>query len=98
MDKGEILDGVVTTGACEINGLNRAKEKVKEKINKKLLAMTIDSDTNDGGLSQGSISRSYECVGKNPTVYPFCERLLRVARWGNRLSFQRLGGERAGFA
>jgi hypothetical protein len=32
VDKGgEILDGVLSMGACEINGLNGGKEKVKKK-------------------------------------------------------------------
>jgi hypothetical protein len=71
------------------------KSKSKEKINKKLLAMEIGSDTKQGRRIAGSISRSYESVG-NPAVYLYFERLFCRAVWGHGLLFQRLGGERAG--
>jgi hypothetical protein len=73
------------------------KKKSKEKINKKLLAMTIDSDTNEGRRIAGSISRSYG-VGENPSVYSYFERLFRPALRGDGLPFQRVGGECASFA
>jgi hypothetical protein len=79
--------GLSTGTFCEINGLNK-------KI-KKLLAMTIDSDTNEGRRIAGSISRSYESVG-NPAVYRYFERLFRPALRGHGLLFQRVGGECAG--
>ena len=60
--------------------------------------MAIDSDTNQRGESRGLIRRSYESVGKNPSVYSYFERLLRPALRGHGLPFQRVGGECAGFA
>jgi hypothetical protein len=92
MSVGEILDGVLSMGACEINGLNRGQEKVKKKINKKLLAMAIDSDTNRGGASRGAISRTHE-NHRSLSVYSYFERFCRPALGGN-LPVQRLPGER----
>jgi hypothetical protein len=63
-----------------------------------LLAMTIDSDIKDGGASRGSISPNYENLGKNPSVYPYYERLFGPALRGYGLPFQRVGDECAGFA
>lgn len=59
--------------------------------------MTIDSDTNCGGVSRGSIRRSYEGVGKNPSIYPYFERLFRPAVRGGGLPVRRVGGECARF-
>src|SRR4029453_12545041 len=70
------------------------KNKSKEKINKKLLAMAIGSDTKQGRRIAGSISRSYESVG-NPAVYRYVERLFRPAVWGRRLPVQRHSAKRA---
>jgi hypothetical protein len=64
---------------------------------KKLLAMTIDSDTNKGGASRGTISRNCENAW-NHSVYSAFERLFRAALWGEDLPFQRVGGACAGFA
>ena len=33
--------------------------------------MRIDPDTSDGGEPQGTVSRSHERVGKNPSIYPY---------------------------
>jgi hypothetical protein len=49
--------------------------------------MTIDSDMKAGGESQGTISRSYEGVGKNPSVYPYLERLFWAALRSHRFPF-----------
>ncbi len=79
--------GLPTGTAGKINRLNREK----------LLAMTIDSDTNEHGASRGSISRSCE----NPwshSVYSALERLFSAALRGHDLLFQRLGGECASVA
>jgi hypothetical protein len=73
-------------------------EKEFSKL-KNLLAMKIRPDTNDGGgASRGSINRSYEGVGKNPSLCPYFERPLLAAMRGHGLPFQRIGGECAGFA
>ena len=56
--------------------------------------MKIIPDTNDPcRVSLGTISRSYERVGKNPSVYPYFERVVRPALRGCRLQFQRDSGE-----
>jgi len=60
---------------------------------KNFLAMPIHSDMKAGGLSRGTISRGYEAVGKNPSVYLYFERRLRLARLGYGLSFRRDSGE-----
>jgi hypothetical protein len=57
--------------------------------------MTIDSDTNKGGASRGTISRNCENAWSH-TVYSAFERLFRAALWGDDLPFRRVGGERAG--
>ena len=49
--------------------------------------MAIDSDTNADGKN-----------GRNPSVYSDFEWLFRPALRGHGLSFQRVGGECAGFA
>jgi hypothetical protein len=64
---------------------------------KNLLAMAIDSDTNKGGASGGSISRNCENAWSH-SVYSAFERLLRPALLGHGLPIQRVGGECAGFA
>ncbi len=70
--------GVYRRALCEINGLNK----------KKLLAMTIDSDTKEGRRIAGSISRSYESVG-NAAIYCYFEQLFRPALRGHHLPFRR---------
>jgi hypothetical protein len=71
--------------------------KNKSPKQKNLLAMIFLADRNDGGgVSPGSISRSY--VGKNPSIYPYLERSVRPALRGDRLPFRRVGVECAGFA
>ncbi|SRR6266498_5002585 len=72
--------------------------KINGRTEKILLAMTIDSDRNSGGESRGSISRSYERVGKNPFVYHCVEWPFRPTVRGRRLPVQRVGTECAGFA
>ena len=66
----------LSMGACEINGVNK----------KNLLAMAIHSDMKAGGVSLGTISRTYEGVG-NPSVYSYFERLLRPGLRGDGLPF-----------
>jgi hypothetical protein len=74
-------------------GLFGARLRNKLRSQKKLLAMTIASDTNErGGLSPGSISRNYEGVG-NSSVCPYFGRLLRPALRGRRLQFRRDSGQ-----
>jgi len=93
----EILEGFI--GGCLRNKRPEQRKRRRTKKFKKLLAMIIGSDTNScGGASLGSISRSYEVVGKDPSVYPYFERLFRSALRRHRLPFQWVGGERAVFA
>jgi hypothetical protein len=95
----ELLRAAGTDCTCELNSSETEKFfKKNQKRIKYLLAMKINSGTNGGGASRGSISRSYEGVGKNPSVYPYFERLFRPAVRGCRLSVRRVGGERARFA
>jgi hypothetical protein len=45
--------------------------------------MKTGPDTNEcSGVSLGSKNRSYEGVGKHPSIYPFFERLSRRALRG----------------
>jgi hypothetical protein len=60
--------------------------------------MPIQSDMKTGGASLGTISRGYEGVGKNPSVYPYFERLFRAALRGHGLLFQRDSGECSGYS
>lgn len=58
------------------------------QIDEILLAMIVDSDTNSDGVSRGSVRRTYEGVGKNPSLYPYLQRLFRPAkRSGDDLLF-----------
>src|SRR5205809_7744958 len=56
--------------------------------------MTIDSDMKAGGESLGTISRNYEGVGIS-SVYPYFQRLFRLALRGHSLQFQRISSKRA---
>jgi hypothetical protein len=62
---------------------------------KNLLAMTIDSDINEGGESRGSISRNCENAWGH-SVYSAFERFFCLALRGHSLPFQWVGGECAG--
>jgi hypothetical protein len=73
------------------------RKKGEGKKFKKLLAMTIDSDTNQGGASRRAISRTHE-NDRNPSFYSYFERFLRPALRGDGLPVQRDGGKCAGFA
>jgi hypothetical protein len=71
------------------------KNKIARTEN--LLAMVINSDTNKGGASRGSISRNCENI-RNPSVYADFERLFRPALLGRGLSFQWVSVACAGLA
>ena len=79
--------GLPTGTAGKINRPNR----------KKLLAMTIDSDTNEHGASRETIRRNCENAWSH-SVYSALERLFSAALRGYGLLFQRLGGECASVA
>ena len=63
------------SGSRFIVGCCVQKKSPEQKI---LLAMTIDSDTNKGGASRGTISRSCENAW-NHSVYSAFERVFRLA-------------------
>src|SRR5438132_8166846 len=75
--------------ACRYRWQNKSPEQ------KKLLAMTIDSDMNEHGASRGSISRNCENAWSH-SVYSAFEQLFRSALRGHGPLLQRLGGERTG--
>jgi hypothetical protein len=80
-------------------GWGEVHRSVKKLPNSKILLGTmINPDTNDCGVSRGAISRNYEGVGKNPSVYPFFEQLFGSMLLGHGLSFQRDCGKCAGLA
>jgi hypothetical protein len=60
------------------------------------LAMTIDSDTHEGGGSRGSISRNCENAWSH-SLYSAFEQFFRTALRGHSLPFQWDGGKCAGF-
>jgi len=79
----------------KINGPNRENKIINKNKLKMLLAMTIDSGTNQGGASRAAISRTYE-NDRITSVYSYFERRFRPVLLGHGLPFQRVGGECAG--
>jgi len=78
--------------------MKAVRRRLRNKLpkQKNFLAMAIDSDMKAGGVSPGTISRNYEGVGKNPSIYPYFERLCRPALRSRGLPFRRQRSQRAG--